>query len=115
MQASRFVYDGKEASNSLLIEKARSSVRQSSTGEWRKSTEEDDEDEVEDEYVFVPCDTFFEEWWNGKPAGISTRIYDKLSQQGYDALVNYLQNGAGAEILRGVKSGDGAAFFGKIA
>ncbi len=47
MQASRFVYDGKEASNYLLIEKARSSVRQSSTGEWRKWTVEDDDDENE--------------------------------------------------------------------
>ena len=113
MQATRFVYDGKEASNSLLIEKARSSVRQSSIGDWRKWTEEDDEDDDEDGYVFVPCDTFFDEWWNGKPAGMSTRLYSKLSQQAYDALVNYLQNGVGAEILRGVKSGDGAALLTK--
>ena len=80
------MYDGKEAGNALLIEKARSSVRQSGTGEWRKWTAEDDEDDDEDGYVFVSCYIFFEEWWSGKPAGISTWIYDKLSQQAYDAL-----------------------------
>ena len=114
MQASRFVYDGTEANNSLLIEKARSSVRKSGTGDWRKATDDDDEDEIEDEYVFVSCDTFFEEWWNGKPAGMSTRLYNKLSQQAYDALVDYMQTSSGAEIIRGVKSGDGAALLSKL-
>ena len=85
------MYDGKEAGNALLIEKAGSSVRQSGTGEWRKWTAEDDEDDDEDGYAFVSCYNFFEEWWSGKPAGILTWIYDKLSQQAYDALVYYLK------------------------
>ena len=91
MQASRFVYDGKEAGIELLITKARSSVRQSSTGEWRKWNAEDDEDDNEDGYVFISCDSFFATHWKERPAGMSRRVYDKLSQQAYDALVHYLQ------------------------
>ena len=43
-------------------------------------------DDDEDGYVFVSCYIFFEEWWSGKPAGISTWIDDKLSQQAYGVL-----------------------------
>ena len=75
----------------FLTRRLERTVRQSGTVEWRKWTAEDDEDDDEDGYVSVSCYIFFEEWWSGKPAGISTWIYDKLSQQAYDVLVHYLQ------------------------